>query len=92
MELPEQEDGRIISMALIAIVLALVLLLLARCIKYLFFFIAGRLKRIIPPRITNVISAVIVVVIVVTLCTGAMRRPKGLRCIFKDAENLRPLS
>ncbi|MDX2441420.1 MAG: alpha/beta-hydrolase family protein [Desulfobacterales bacterium] len=67
MELPEQEDGRIISMALIAIVLALVLLLLARCIKYLFFFIAGRLKRIIPPRITNVISAVIVVVIVVTL-------------------------
>jgi uncharacterized membrane protein len=67
MGLPEQEGGRIISMALIAIVLALVLLLLFRSIKYLFRLIAARLKQIIPRRITNVVSTVIVVVIVAML-------------------------
>jgi uncharacterized membrane protein len=67
MGLPEQEVGRIISMALIAIALALVLLLFSRSIKCLFRLIAVRLKQIIPPRITNVVSMVTVVVIVAIL-------------------------
>ena len=67
MSLPEQEGERIISMALIAIVLALVLLLLSRSIKFLFRLVAVRLNQIIPPRITNVVSMAIVVVIVAML-------------------------
>ena len=74
MGLPEQEGERIVGMALVAMASALVLFLMSRSVKCLFHLVAARLGRTIPRRITNVLSAVIVLVFIALLSNQVVIR------------------
>jgi len=56
-----------IKIALIAIAMAITLLFFSRLFKYAYLFVSKRLNRIIPPRISNVISVATVFAVLILL-------------------------
>jgi len=56
-----------IKMALIAIAMAITLLFFSRLFKYAYLFVSKRLNRIIPPRISNVLSVATVLAVLILL-------------------------
>jgi uncharacterized membrane protein len=74
MAMPPVETGYPSRVAAIAIVTAVVLIALARTIGRLFRWINRRIERVVPPRVSRIVSAVVVAVLVILVANDVIAR------------------
>ncbi|MBL4576405.1 MAG: alpha/beta-hydrolase family protein, partial [Opitutaceae bacterium] len=74
MGLPPDVSGEHIRTAIIALLLAFVLLVLARLLRRAYRIVTNRLKRFIPRRISNLLSVTIILFVVLLLADGLVVR------------------
>lgn len=72
MDMPPVESGRPVEVAAIAVVVFIVILVVARVFAAILRMVAGRLGRLIPRRIANVLGAAIVVLVFWTAIDGLL--------------------